>query len=125
LPGDEYRNHQRNNDASVDNQLDNSAVKRLSRLSAGERERRTDGENVPNRCYDADDQESTELVKAAVEACNHGSRNFQNDDDEQDVVDSLEHAGGKKRCGRDKANHGEENGPEGYEKEQNGENDVE
>jgi hypothetical protein len=50
---------------------------------------------VSNRGDHPDDEESTELVKTAVEACDDGSGNFQNNDHKQNVVNRLQHSIGK------------------------------
>ena len=65
------------------------------------------------------------MVEAITEAGNHCPSNFQDDDHEQNVVDSLQHACGEKGFGRDQSHNGEHQCSKSNHEQKNGENDVE
>ena len=59
---------------------------------------------MSDRGDDADDEEILELEDSIGVSGDHGANNFQNDDDEQNVVYRLDHAIRKERPGREDAN---------------------
>jgi hypothetical protein len=55
----------------------------------------------------------------------HGTKDFQNDDDEQNVVYRLDHAIGKERPGREDANNAENQRSDGNSKKEDTQDDME
>jgi hypothetical protein len=68
---------------------------------------------VSNSSDDANDEEVLELEYTVGVSGDHGPEDFQNDDDEQNVIDCLNHSVGKERPGCEHSNYTKDEGDNG------------
>jgi hypothetical protein len=95
--GEEDRKDQRHDDGGANPQLNDGSIKGLSWLLCSQCHGGADGQNVSHRSDDAYDEEVLKLEHTVGVAGDNGAKNLQDDDDEQDVIDGLNHPHGKER----------------------------